>query len=116
MTAIQSEYSLWTRDVEVNGVLEVAHELGIGFVPFSPIGRGFFSGSITHLDELSDADFRRGNPRFHGENLDLNLKRVRSLQEFAAAKGVLPIQLSLAWDLAQGQYCAYPRHQACQLS
>jgi len=102
MTAIQSEYSLWTRDVEVNGVLEVAHELGIGFVPFSPIGRGFFSGSITHLDELSDADFRRGNPRFQGENLDLNLKRVRSLREFAAAKGVLPIQLSLAWVLAQG--------------
>ena len=103
MTAIQSEYSLWSRDVEDNGVLEVARELGIGFVPFSPIGRGFFAGNISNLQDLSEIDYRRKNPRFQGENLALNLQRVRSLQKISAAKGVSPIQLALAWVLSQGQ-------------
>ena len=102
VTAIQSEYSLWTRDVEDNGVLEVARALGIGFVPFSPMGRGFFSGSITSLDDLSDADYRRGNPRFQGDNLALNLERVQALGALADEMGVAPIQLALAWVMAQG--------------
>lgn len=102
VTAIQSEYSLWTRDVEDNGVLAIAHELGIGFVPFSPMGRGMLSGAITHLDELSDTDHRRGNPRFQGENLGENLRLVQRLAAIASDLGVLPAQLALAWVMAQG--------------
>jgi aryl-alcohol dehydrogenase-like predicted oxidoreductase len=102
MTAIQSEYSLWTRDVEDNGVLAMAAELNIGFVPFSPMGRGFFAGGLTNLETLSDKDLRRGNPRFQGENLNQNLAGVRTLQVIAESRGVLPTQLALAWVLAQG--------------
>jgi aryl-alcohol dehydrogenase-like predicted oxidoreductase len=102
VTAIQSEYSLWTRDVESNGVLGVARELGIGFVPFSPLARGFLSGAITSLDQLPENDYRRGNPRFQGENLDRNLALVRGVEGLAEVKGVLPTQLALAWVLAQG--------------
>lgn len=102
VTAIQSEYSLWTRDVEDNGVLAIAHELGIGFVPFSPMGRGMLSGAITHLDQLSDTDHRRGNPRFQGENLGENLRLVERLAAIASDLGVLPAQLALAWVMAQG--------------
>jgi aryl-alcohol dehydrogenase-like predicted oxidoreductase len=102
VTAIQSEYSLWTRDVEGNGVLEVARELGIGFVPFSPMGRGIFSGAITSLDQLPETDHRRGNPRFQGDNLGQNLELVRALAAIADERGVLPIQLALAWVMAQG--------------
>lgn len=102
VTAIQSEYSLWTRDVEDNGVLAVARELGIGFVPFSPMGRGMLSGEITHLDQLSDADHRRGNPRFQGDNLGENLRLVHRLAAVASDLGVLPVQLALAWVVAQG--------------
>ncbi len=102
VTAIQSEYSLWTRDVERNGVLDVARELNIGFVPFSPLARGFLSGEITSLDQLPENDYRRGNPRFQGENLDHNLVLVRGVEELAAEKSVKPTQLALAWVLAQG--------------
>lgn len=102
VTAIQSEYSLWTRDVERNGVLDVARELSIGFVPFSPLARGFLSGEITSLDQLPENDYRRGNPRFQGENLDHNLTLVRGVEAIAAEKGVKPTQLALAWVLAQG--------------
>ncbi|MEY4135990.1 MAG: hypothetical protein RL205_118 [Actinomycetota bacterium] len=102
VTAIQSEYSLWTRDVERNGVLDVARELTIGFVPFSPLARGFLSGEITSLDQLPETDYRRGNPRFQGENLDHNLRLVRGVEEMASEKGVKPTQLALAWVLAQG--------------
>ena len=102
VTAIQSEYSLWTRDVEVNGVLDVARELGIGFVPFSPMGRGMLSGTITHLDQLADADHRRGNPRFQGGNLAQNLELVNRLALIASERGVLPAQLALGWVIAQG--------------
>ena len=102
MTAFQSEYSLWTRDVEDNGVLDVARELGIGFVPFSPMGRGIFSGTITSVDQLPATDHRRSNPRFQGDNLDANLKLVRGLEAIAADLGVRPIQLALAWVMAQG--------------
>ena len=103
VTAIQSEYSLWARDVEYNGVLDVARELTIGFVPFSPLARGFLSGEITSLDQLPENDYRRGNPRFQGENLDRNLALVRGVEELAAQKGVKPTQLALAWVLAQGE-------------
>lgn len=102
VSAIQSEYSLWTRDVERNGVLEVARELGIGFVPFSPLARGFLSGELTSLDQLPENDYRRGNPRFQGENLAHNLRLVREVEGMAAAKGVKPTQLALAWVMAQG--------------
>ena len=102
VTAIQSEYSLWTRDVEGNGVLAIARELGIGFVPFSPMGRGMLSGEITDLDELSATDHRRGNPRFQGDNLAENLELVHRLAVIASELGVLPAQLALAWVMAQG--------------
>jgi aryl-alcohol dehydrogenase-like predicted oxidoreductase len=102
VTAIQSEYSLWTRDVEDNGVLEVARELDIGFVPFSPMGRGIFSGALTSLDQLPATDHRRNNPRFQGTNLDKNLALIRGLASVAAELGVLLIQLALAWVMAQG--------------
>ncbi len=102
VTAIQSEFSLWTRDVEFNGVLDVARELGIGFVPFSPLARGFLSGEITSLDQLPDNDYRRGNPRFQGENLEHNLALVRAVEAMAATKGVKPTQLALAWVLSRG--------------
>ena len=104
VTAIQSEYSLWTRDVERNGVLDIARELSIGFVPFSPLARGFLSGEITSLDQLPDNDYRRGNPRFQGENLERNLALVRGVEQLAADKGVRPTQVALAWVLAQGDF------------
>lgn len=104
VTAIQSEYSLWARDVEYNGVLDVARELTIGFVPFSPLARGFLSGEITSLDQLPENDYRRGNPRFQGENLEHNMTLVREVEQLAAAKGVKSTQLALAWVLAQGDF------------
>ena len=104
VTAIQSEYSLWTRDVERNGVLDIARELSIGFVPFSPLARGFLSGEITSLDQLPENDYRRGNPRFQGENLERNLALVRGVEQLAAEKGVRATQLALAWVLAQDDF------------
>jgi aryl-alcohol dehydrogenase-like predicted oxidoreductase len=102
ITAVQTEYSLWTRDPEHNGVLDACRELGIGFVPYSPLGRGFLSGRFTSPDELDDSDFRKRGPRFTGENLDSNLVLARKVAEIAAEKGVTPAQLALAWVLAKG--------------
>jgi aryl-alcohol dehydrogenase-like predicted oxidoreductase len=101
ITALQSEYSLWTRDPE-QGVLATIRELGIGFVPFSPLGRGFLSGAIKSLGEIGPNDFRRTLPRFTEENFQRNLHLVAKIEELAAAKRITPAQLALAWVLAQG--------------
>jgi aryl-alcohol dehydrogenase-like predicted oxidoreductase len=101
ITAVQTEYSLWTRDPEAE-VLPTCRELGIGFVPYSPLGRGFLSGRFKSPDELDENDFRRHGPRFTGENLDANLKLAAKVQQIAQDKGVTPAQLALAWVLAQG--------------
>jgi aryl-alcohol dehydrogenase-like predicted oxidoreductase len=101
ITALQSEYSLWTRDPE-DEVLPAIHELGIGFVAYSPLGRGFLSGRIQSVDDLDADDFRRSNPRFQGDNFDRNLALVDRVREIAEEKGVTPAQLALAWVLRQG--------------
>jgi aryl-alcohol dehydrogenase-like predicted oxidoreductase len=103
ITAVQTEYSMWTRDVEGNGVLDTCRELGIGFVPYSPLGRGFLSGRFKSPEDLDANDFRRHGPRFTGENLDANLKLAEKVAEIAAEKGITPAQLALAWVLAQGE-------------
>ncbi len=102
ITAVQSEFSLWTREPE-SRILPVCRELGIGFVPFSPLGRGFFSGTIRSLDGLPSNDFRRGLPRFASGNLERNLAIVDRLAKLAAAKGCTPAQLALAWVLSRGE-------------
>ena len=102
ITALQTEWSLWTRDVEADGVLATVRELGIGFVPYSPLGRGFLSGTIRSESDLADTDWRKSNPRFQGENLQANLRIADALGELATAKGVTATQLALAWVLAQG--------------
>ena len=104
IAAIQSEYSLWTRDPEENGVLDTCRELGIGFVPFSPLGRGALTGALKSLDGLAADDFRRGLPRFQGENFNANLALVKLLEDMAAEEGVTAGQLALAWVLAQGDF------------
>jgi aryl-alcohol dehydrogenase-like predicted oxidoreductase len=101
IAAVQTEYSLWTRDPET-AVLPTCRELGIGFVPYSPLGRGFLSGRFKSPDDLDESDFRRHGPRFTGENLEANLRLVGRLEELAAEKGVTSGQLALAWVLAQG--------------
>jgi len=103
VTALQSEYSLWTRDIEENDVLKTARELGIGVVPYSPLGRGFLSGEIKKPDDLSSDDWRLTNPRFQGDNFDKNLDLVAKVEEIAKNKGVGSSQLALAWVLAQGE-------------
>ena len=103
ITALQTEWSLWTRDAETDGVLATVRELKIGFVPYSPLGRGFLSGSIRTIDDLALDDFRRNNPRFAGENLAKNLLLVDRVTEIASKKGVSPTELALAWVLAQGE-------------
>jgi aryl-alcohol dehydrogenase-like predicted oxidoreductase len=103
ITALQTEWSLWTRDPETNGVLDTVRELGIGFVAYSPLGRGFLSGSIRSPDDLAGDDFRRHNPRFVGENFAKNLQLVDKVVELATARGVTPSQLALAWVLSRGQ-------------
>lgn len=104
IAALQSEYSLWTRDVEKNGVLATCRELGITFVPYSPLGRGFLTGAIQKLDDLDASDWRRSNyPRFQGAALQSNLKLAAAIKELAAEKGISPAQLALAWVLAQGE-------------
>ncbi len=103
ITALQSEYSLWTRDVEDNDVLATCRELGIGFVPYSPLGRGFLSGEIKRFEDLAEDDYRRHSPRFQGENFDKNLHLVEKIKEIAKEKGITASQLALAWVLAQGQ-------------
>ena len=101
ITAVQTEYSLWTRDPEPE-VLPTCRELGIGFVPYAPLGRGFLSGRFKSPEELDEDDFRRRGPRFVGENLEANLSLAAKVQEIAADKGITPAQLAIAWILAQG--------------
>jgi len=101
VAAIQTEYSLWTRDPEAE-VLPTARELGIGFVPYSPLGRGFLTGTIRSLDQLSEDDFRRFNPRFEGDNLEANIRIVEQVDEVARELGAKPGQVALAWLLAKG--------------
>ena len=101
ITALQTEWSLWSRDIE-DSVLPVARELGIGIVPYSPLGRGFLTGQITSPDDLAPDDFRRSNPRFTGENFQRNLDVVARVRELARQKGCTAAQLALAWVLAQG--------------
>ena len=103
ITAIQSEYSLWERGVEEK-VLPVVKELGIGFVPYSPIGRGFLSGTIQKIEDLEASDWRRTNPRFAEENLQHNLELVSEVKKLATAVNATPAQISLAWLLAQGEH------------
>jgi len=103
ITALQTEWSLWTRDPEDNGVLATVRELGIGFVAYSPLGRGFLSGEIRSLDDLDPNDFRRQNPRFQGENFAKNLQLVDRVREIADEKRITPGQLALAWVLARGE-------------
>jgi aryl-alcohol dehydrogenase-like predicted oxidoreductase len=102
VTAVQTEYSLWTRHVEAE-ILPTCRELGIGFVAYSPLGRGFLSGRFSSPDDLDEGDFRRSGPRFTGDNLDANLKLAAKVAEIAKEKGVTPAQLALAWVLAQGE-------------
>jgi len=108
VTAVQTEYSLWTRDPEDDGVLATCAELGIGFVAYSPIGRGFLSGRIRSIDDLAPDDFRRNNPRFQGENFARNLELVDRVREIADEKGVTATQLALAWVMAQSDRAGHP--------
>jgi aryl-alcohol dehydrogenase-like predicted oxidoreductase len=101
ITALQTEYSLWTRDPEAQ-ILPTLRELGIGFVAYSPLGRGFLSGRFQRPEDIPEGDFRRSNPRFQGENFQRNLDLVARVQDLARDKGVTPSQLALAWLLAQG--------------
>src|ERR1700741_3264789 len=103
VAALQSEYSLWTRDVETNGVLATCRELGVAFVPYSPLGRGFLTGAIQKIEDLDPTDWRRTNPRFGEKALQENLKLAATVKEIASEKGVTPAQLALAWVLAQGK-------------
>ena len=102
VAALQTEYSLWSRDVEPE-ILPACQELGIGFVPYSPLGRGFLSGTITSTAALAESDRRRDHPRFHQENLERNLELLGTLRELAAARGCTPAQIALAWLLGQGE-------------
>ena len=102
ITALQSEYSLWTRDPE-DGVLAACRRLGVGFVPYSPLGRGFLTGAIARAEDLAEDDYRRHSPRFQGENFEKNLDLARKVHEIAARVGCTPGQLALAWVLAQGE-------------
>ncbi|MFX0240193.1 aldo/keto reductase, partial [Pseudomonas aeruginosa] len=101
IAAVQSEYSLWSRDPEED-VLATCRELGIGFVPYSPLGRGFLTGAIQKTDDLAADDFRRSLPRFQSENFDANAALVARLQSLAEEKGVTAAQLALAWVLHRG--------------
>lgn len=101
ISALQTEYSLWSRDPE-DEILPTIRELGIGFVPYSPLGRGFLSGQITSPNDLAEDDYRRQSPRFQGENFQKNLQVVEQVKAIAQEKGVTPSQLALAWLLAQG--------------
>jgi aryl-alcohol dehydrogenase-like predicted oxidoreductase len=101
IAALQTEWSLFSRDIE-DGIVAACRELGIGIVPYSPLGRGLLTGTVASLDDLQDDDFRRTQPRFQGDNLDANLAAVAAVREVAAAHGVTPGQVALAWVTAQG--------------
>jgi aryl-alcohol dehydrogenase-like predicted oxidoreductase len=101
ITALQTEYSLWSRDPE-DGILDACRELGIGFVPYSPLGRGFLTGQLKTFEDLAPDDYRRHSPRFQGENFQKNLDLVKRIEEMAREKKCTPAQLALAWVLAQG--------------
>ena len=101
ISALQTEYSLWQRDVEAE-ILPTCRELGVGFVAYSPLGRGFLTGQVKRADEYGSADNRRSHPRFQGENFDANMKLVEAVKELAAKLGCTPGQLALAWLLHQG--------------
>jgi aryl-alcohol dehydrogenase-like predicted oxidoreductase len=103
VTALQSEYSLWSREPE-DELLTTCKELGIAFVPYSPLGRGFLTGQFKKFEDLEEKDYRRNSPRFQGENFDKNLELVKKIEEMAKAKGCTASQLSLAWVLAQGDF------------
>ncbi len=103
ISALQTEYSLWSRDPEQNDVLATVRELGIGFVPYAPLGRGFLTGRFRRPEDIPPDDWRRANPRFQGENFQRNLELVRRVQELAREKGCTPAQLALAWVLARGE-------------
>ena len=105
ITAVQSEYSLWTRDPE-EGMLQACEELDVGFVPYSPLGRGFLTGQIRRFEDFAADDVRRNTPRFQGENFQKNLDLVKQVQAMAAKKGCTPGQLALAWVLAKGKHIA----------
>ena len=102
IAAVQSEYSLWSRDPE-DGALAACRELGVGFVPYSPLGRGFLTGQLKRFEDLEPDDYRRHSPRFQGEDFQKNLDLVKRIGEIAAAKKCTPAQLALAWVLAQGE-------------
>jgi aryl-alcohol dehydrogenase-like predicted oxidoreductase len=102
IAALQTEYSLWSRDPEQE-ILPTLRELGIGFVPYSPLGRGFLTGQIKSIDDLEPDDYRRNSPRFQGENFQKNLTLLKEIEAIAADRNCTPSQLALAWVLAQGQ-------------
>ena len=103
IAALQSEYSLWFREHDTNGVIATCRELGITFVPYSPLGRGFLTGAIQKLDDLDASDWRRTNPRFEEKAMEANRKLADVVKEVAAKKGCTPAQLALGWVLAQGE-------------
>jgi len=103
VTALQSEYSLWTRDPE-DGILQTCKELGIAFVAYSPLGRGFLTGEIKKFEDFEEDDYRRHSPRFQGENFDKNLQLIKKIEEMAKNKGCTTAQLALAWVLAQEDF------------
>ena len=103
VTALQSEYSLWTRDPE-DGILDTCKELGIAFVAYSPLGRGFLTGGIKKFEDFEPDDYRRFSPRFQGENFDRNLRLVKRIEEMAENKGCTAAQLALAWVLSRGEH------------
>ena len=103
ITALQTEYSLWTRDAEAE-LLPLCADLGIGYVAYSPLGRGMFGGEITGPDSLVEGDRRRDHPRFQGANLEQNVKLVEPVRALASAKGCAPAQIALAWVLAKGEH------------
>jgi len=103
IAALQSEFSLWTRDPQTNGMLDACRKLGVGLVAYSPLGRGFLTGAFTSPDDFAADDYRRNSPRFQGENFARNLQLVDQVQKMAKAKGCTPAQLALAWVLAQGE-------------
>jgi aryl-alcohol dehydrogenase-like predicted oxidoreductase len=104
ISSVQSEYSLWTRDPEEDGVLEACRELGVGFLAYSPLGRGFLTGQLQRFEDFEPDDYRRFSPRFQGENFQRNLKLVQRVKELAQSRGVSASQLALAWALAKAPH------------